>query len=65
MRTKNLLLKLSDHLYGTIHLLRKQLKGGGPWERGSENDNLCIFSVPKTLLRRGGGGFKNFKNVLT
>ena len=36
-------------------------RGGG----GSENANIWLFSVLKTCLRRGGGGSKNPKNVIT
>ena len=36
-------------------------RGGG----GSENANFCLFLVLKTCWRRGGGGSKNPKNVMT
>ena len=48
---------------GTIHILRKHLKGGKVG--GSGNANFCLFSVLKICLGRGGGGAKNPKNVLT
>ena len=32
---------------------------------GLENGNFCLFSVLKTCLRSGGGGFKKPKMVLT
>ena len=35
---------------GTIHILRKHLKGG---RGGSENANFCLFSILKPCLRRG------------